>query len=308
MFLTHPKPKDEAQAELFKRVATDTLKTPDTWEVALSTTPKVEHASVWRRLISENKLGALAYLRNLRNMQGVGLSKGEIEAGMENISSSMLLPLNFLAAAKEAPDLKRGLNKLILRSYANLPKIKGNSIFVVDVSGSMRANISGKSNFSRVEVAAAMAMLAFFQCEEVEIYVTAGSDSARGHKTELLKNVISGYTPGFELCDAIVNSMPKMGGGGIFTAQALNHIKKVTSFKSDVDRIIVFSDSQDCDYNNTPLNPFGKANYIVDVSAHKHGVNYAGKWTAEISGWSDHFLTYIAALEGVSNQFVEEAV
>jgi hypothetical protein len=42
------------------------------------------------------------------------------------------------------------------------------------------------------------------------------------------------------------------------------------------------------------------------VSAHKNGVNYKGCWTAEISGWSEHFITYIAALEGLENKFVEE--
>jgi hypothetical protein len=28
-------------------------------------------------------------------------------------------------------------------------------------------------------------------------------------------------------------------------------------------------------------------------------------WTAEISGWSEHFMTYIAAYEGLENNFEE---
>jgi hypothetical protein len=68
-----------------------------------------------------------------------------------------------------------------------------------------------------------------------------------------------------------------------------------------VDRIIIFSDSQDCDLPDRRLpKPFGQVNYLVDVSAHQHGINYQGVWTAEISGWSEHFLTYIAALEGAA--------
>nr|DAI59035.1 MAG TPA: protein of unknown function (DUF3416) [Crassvirales sp.] len=35
-------------------------------------------------------------------------------------------------------------------------------------------------------------------------------------------------------------------------------------------------------------------------------MNYRGRWTAEISGWSEHFLTYIAALEGLQNKFEEQ--
>lgn len=52
--------------------------------------------------------------------------------------------------------------------------------------------------------------------------------------------------------------------------------------------------------------PFGTYNYICDVSANTRGVNYRGRWTAEISGWSEHFLTYIAALEGLQNKFEEQ--
>ena len=29
-------------------------------------------------------------------------------------------------------------------------------------------------------------------------------------------------------------------------------------------------------------------------------------WTAEVSGMSEHFLTYIAALEGIENKFEEQ--
>ena len=65
----------------------------------------------------------------------------------------------------------------------------------------------------------------------------------------------------------------------------------------------MFSDSQDCDRINKIPKPFGTKNYIVDVSAEKRGINYKGIWTAEVSGWSEHFLTYIAALEGIENKF-----
>ena len=51
---------------------------------------------------------------------------------------------------------------------------------------------------------------------------------------------------------------------------------------------------------------FGTYNYICDVSANTRGVNYRGRWIAEISGWSEHFLTYIAALEGLQNKFEEQ--
>ena len=36
LFLCHAKPKDEAQAALWKKLVENTLESPDTWEVALS--------------------------------------------------------------------------------------------------------------------------------------------------------------------------------------------------------------------------------------------------------------------------------
>jgi hypothetical protein len=75
-----------------------------------------------------------------------------------------------------------------------------------------------------------------------------------------------------------------------------------------VDRVIIFSDSQDCSLPRGKVipNPSGRHNYIVDVSAHKNGVNYDGVWTAEVSGWSENFLAFVAALEGIDNQFEQE--
>src|ERR1700756_1555434 len=56
LFLSHAKPRDEAQAELWKRLVEGKLATPDTWEVALSGGANQREA--WTRLLGERKLGA----------------------------------------------------------------------------------------------------------------------------------------------------------------------------------------------------------------------------------------------------------
>jgi len=298
MFLVHPTP-EQGKEELFKAIAERTLKTPDTWEVALSAGK--DKKETWTRLISEGKLGALAFLRNLRNMKEAGVDHNVIRQGFKTIKSQMLLPINFISAAEHAPEFKSDINEMMLRVYSDLSKLPGYSIFVIDVSGSMGCAISAKSSFSRMKQAFAMAILAAELCEKVDIYLTAGSDSARGHATEIVK-----YPKrGFDLMDQMQSRVSALGGGGIFTRQCLDYIK--TQTKGTPDRIMIFSDSQDCDSNRTlKPSPFAKNNYIVDVSAHKNGVNYKGIWTAEISGWSEHFLNYIAAYEGVENSFENE--
>ncbi len=64
MFMVHPKPISEAEHELFRRIANDELTTPDTWETNLSAGKA--KAETFGRLMNENKLGDLAFLRNPR--------------------------------------------------------------------------------------------------------------------------------------------------------------------------------------------------------------------------------------------------
>lgn len=298
MFLTHPTPRNEFECELFKKVAERNLATPETWETMLSAGK--DKRETWTYLINEGKIGGLAMLRNIRNMKQAGVDKKVIEKGLSELKSSMLLPLNFLAAAKENPEFKREIEDAMLASYANLPKLAGKTLFIVDVSGSMMNNISDKSVYNRLEVASAMAMLAANQCEDFELVLTAGSDARRIHQSKHMKYP----SKGFDLIDNIRREYNTLGGGGIFTRQCLEWCYENVGKKFD--RIIVFSDSQDCDHPSlrTPK-PFGKYNYICDVSAHTKGIGYKGVWTAEISGWSEHFLTFIAALEGLQNMFSE---
>jgi 60 kDa SS-A/Ro ribonucleoprotein len=241
----------------------------------------------------------LAMLRNLRNITEAGVSPAHIKKLRKALrhpswATAMTLPHNFMAAAKACPQFEREIEAAMLASLSSVNKLPGHTVLVVDVSGSMNAKISGKSEMTRLDAAAALAMLASEVCESVTIYVTAGNDGARKHATERI-------TPrrGFDLAQDITSARTRVSGGGIFTRQMLEYVR--TQEREDPARIIVFSDSQDCDHAELRVpKPFGRANYIVDVSANTHGVNYAGVWTAEVSGWSEHFLSYIAALEGVS--------
>ena len=140
------------------------------------------------------------------------------------------------------------------------------------------------------------------QCADFELVATAGNDWSRLHSSERIPYP----QKGFGIMKQINSLYAKLGGGGIFTRQCLEWCKEQNWYGKGFDRVIVFSDSQDCDWpdKRTPA-PFGKYNYICDVSANTRGINYRGVWTAEISGWSEHFLTYIAAYEGIENTFEE---
>ena len=299
MFLCHPKATDAQEEELFRMIAERSLPIPDTWEVALSA--GADKKETWTRLINTRKIGGMAFLRNLRNMKDAHVEFDTIIKGLNELKGTMLLPLDYLKAARMAPEFESYIEAKMMDSYAHLPKLPGKTLFIVDVSGSMGNTTSSGTNFTRLDQACAMAMLAANQCESYKLVATAGCDStSEGAHLE-----IEYPKKGFGLATQIMETRDRIGRGGIFTRQVLEWSKK--RFKdTDFDRIIVFSDSQDCDRINKVPHPFAKHNYICDVSAHTKGVNYRGCWTAEISGWSEHFITYIAALEGIENKFEDE--
>lgn len=299
MFMVHPKPRNEYETELFKKITDRTLATPDTWEVALST--GADKKATWTRLIDEGKIGGLAMLRNLNNMKKAEVEHDVIVKGLETLKSSMLLPLDFLKANAMVPEFGRHIEDAMLESYKNLPKLPGKTLFIIDVSGSMGDANSQHSSFQRMDHACAMAMLAANQCEKFKLVATAGNDGRREGAHEYIKYP----SKGFDLIKQIMNTRHKVGYGGIFTRQCLEWCRK--QFKDEeFDRIIIFSDSQDCDHPDKRVpKPFGKHNYICDVSAHTSGINYKGVWDAEISGFSDKFITFIAAYEGIANTFEE---
>ena len=299
MFLCHPKATSEQEQELFNKIAERKLAVPDTWEVALSA--GADKKETWTRLINTRKIGGMAFLRNLRNMKDAHVEFDTILKGLNELKGTMLLPLDYLKAARMAPEFESYIEAKMMDSYSHLPKLPGKTLFIVDVSGSMGSTTSSGTNFTRLDQACAMAMLAANQCESYKLVATAGCDSTSVGAHEEIEYP----KKGFGLAEQIMETRSKVGLGGIFTRQVLEWSKK--RFKgTDFDRIIIFSDSQDCDRVDKVPHPFAKHNYICDVSAHTRGVNYRGCWTAEISGWSEHFITYIAALEGIENKFEEE--
>ena len=312
MFLVHPKPKDATgegreltrtykdknegsllrhDETLQAKLTNNALATPDTWEVGLSAAKSPEEKkAVWERLLVERKLPAFALLKNLRNMQQVGVAENIIRDGIKGLKGDMLLPIDFLKAYQYAPGYKAELEEAMLKCAAQWPKLPGHTIMVIDVSGSMGCGLSDKSQYTRVDAAAAMAVLAKEMCESCTLYVTADRHVA-----------VPSHLKGFALTDVIKPGALGAGGGGIYTYRLCEFLREQHK-SNQPDRIVVFSDSQDCGGRDGTPRPHGKKNYIVDVSPHKNGVNYEGIWTAEIAGWSDQFMRYIALFEASTEQ------
>lgn len=268
LFLCHAKPRDAEQEALWKRLIEGKLETPDTWEVALSS--GAEKREAWERLLRERKLGALALLRNLRNMKQAGVDEALVFAALEAMSTARVLPFRFLAAARYVPQWEEPLERAMLSALAEQVKLPGRTVLLVDVSGSMTSPLSGRSEMLRTDAAYGLAILLREICEKPIVYT--------------FSNDLVEVPPrrGFALRDAVDASQSH---NATYLGRALEKIPE------KYDRIIVITDEQA--HDRVP-GPRGRG-YLINVASAQNGVGY-GPWM-HIDGWSEAVVDYIRALE-----------
>jgi hypothetical protein len=151
------------------------LEPPDTWEVAISTAEDGrEREKEWKRLVEEHKLGYLALIRNLNNILScTNLDYFWIQEVLvpqiENVNAikkSLVFPFQIYNAYKNIeikhPLVAHALEEAFKISTVNVPWLKGSTVILLDVSGSMDEPISAHSNLSIKEVGAVFAATAYF--------------------------------------------------------------------------------------------------------------------------------------------------
>lgn len=274
LFLVHANPRDnetidkKIMSRVYKKLANNTLEASETWEKKASAGE--DQKKVFTDLIKGKKLGALAMLRNLRNMKEAGVTQAVIRKGLTDMNIERVLPFRFITAARYAPEYEPELEEAMLKCLNLEDKLPGETYLVVDVSGSMEAKVSGKSEISRMDAACGVAMLLREKCESVKIY-SFSYDA-----------VLVPARRGFALRDAIVNSQ---GHGGTNLPQALKTIPK------KYDRVIVITDEQTTGRVNDP-NGLG---YMINVAPYQVGIGY-GKWT-HCDGFSENVVHWIEMYE-----------
>ena len=272
LFLCHAKPLNQAQAELWKQLVEGKLASPDTWEVALSAGE--DKRAAWERLLAERKLGALALLRNLRNLREAGVPERMVVDALRTMKAERVLPFRFIAAARYAPQWEEALEQAMLRSLEGAQKLPGKTVLLVDVSGSMTSALSRRSEMQRTDAAYGLAVLLREIAEQVSIYTFS----------DVLCQVPARH--GFALRDALEQSQPH---NGTYLGRALEQLKE------GYERLIVITDEQAHDRVLTPQG----AGYVINVASYKNGVGY-GRWM-HIDGWSEAVIEYIRAAEPVLN-------
>lgn len=270
LFLVHAKPKDDAQAEVWKQLIDGTLPIPDTWEVALSS--GADKRATWERMLREGSLGYFALIRNLRNMTAGGVDAALIRDAIvaRKGGAEKVLPFRYVAAARACPQMEPALDQALCEAISELPPLTGRTLVLVDVSGSMDAPLSGKSDMKRIDAAAALASLIH---GDLRVFS--------------FSHALVEVPPrrGMAGIDAVIRSQQHGGtalAGAVAAVNAIPH-----------DRLIVITDEQATD-GRVP-DPVAKHAYMVNVASNQNGVGY-GRWT-HLDGFSEGILRWIHAHE-----------
>lgn len=266
--LTHSKPASAEQSAMWKTLIAGELPTPDTWEVALSSGK--DKRETFERLMRERKIGGLAFLRNLRNMIEAQCDQSLIRERFMG-GFGKVLPFRFVSALRHAPQFVRELDAAMIRSLADVQKLTGTTGVLVDVSGSMDAKLSEKSEMTRMDVAAGLGVLVSAIAERPRVFTFSE------HLCEVPPFA------GLALVQTIKRSQPN---ASTYLGAAVERLNQ-----EPLDRLIVITDEQTAD--RVP-NPTAKG-YLINVASNTHGVGY-GPWT-HIDGWSERVLDFIHEYE-----------
>lgn len=275
MFLTHPKPKNEEQAAIFKAIADQTLEPPETWEVLIST--KGSTRENWEAIVP--KMGYMALLRNLRNLIAKKVDMAPVIRKLTDpieVAKSKQFPYRFYSAYKEidrVPGSTKVLDAISVAadlSVVNVPVFEGRTFVTCDISGSMSTTVSDRSKMTLkdagclfgaiVNSKSADSVVSVFATDHIPVNISR-RDSLISNTEKLLRQDTNGCgTNAYKVMDWLIDN------------------------KVFVDRIILFSDMQ-C-YNST------RGNIRSDSNVYSGFIDYRKKVNPKVFMYSFDLASY----------------
>ena len=307
--LDHPKALSEETSEAMGKAIEGTLEVPKGWETELSARGNTKE--VWDELISENRLGIFAQVRNLRNMINAG---ADIDPVLENlcdrqvIMRSRMLPFRFLSAYRElqraglaSTKVSRALDTAMVNACANVDRLPGRTAVLIDTSGSMSYAVSKNSVTSCCDIAATLGAMSAHISDDAWVCE---------FNTRAFVVPMTGTS--------IISDISRVGApsGGTYMSAGFD-LLMMSGF--DADRVIVLSDNevngvfwhsgkdtiQHCleDYRRK----VGHDVWCHAIDLQGYGTSqFWGPKTSVITGWSDQVLRFISLAENGFGSIVDE--
>jgi 60 kDa SS-A/Ro ribonucleoprotein len=297
--ILHPVPV-EKNAKALEQLIKGTLKSEDTWEAMLSEAGSDEDKKMeaWIDLVSNKKIGYFALLRNLRNIieQGSLVLPQALEMLVDErlIKKSLVLPFRFTTAFEEIAKLSpsqevratiKALNEALDKSCANVPVFSGQTLVVLDVSGSM----SGKP--SQIGSLFSAVLLKSNDCDFMVF-----ADNAKYLNVNSSDSIIS-----------IAGSLKFAAGGTNFHA-IFERANKA------YDRIVILSDMQGWVGGNSPVRTFNAYKAKYDCDPFVYSFDLAGYGSLQfpqanifaLAGFSDKVFDIMSLLEQDKKALIAE--
>ncbi len=293
--ICHPKPRDEAQSQMWKDLLTGKLESPDTWEVLISTAKDKDEAKTrWEGLVAEDKIGYMALLRNLRNLDKYGVNQATLEKAANKIkdpievAKSKQLPFRYLSAYKNAPNtiFKDAVSYALDAAVTNIPSFDGKTAVFCDVSGSMNNVVSAKSTMTCAEIGILFGM-------------SLWKSNPTNNEFYTFDNALYGFnlssrTPLIDLINSI-----HVNGGGTSTHVTFAYLRQQ---KKVVDQVFILSDNEgyggdvnaEFEAYRREVNPNVKL-FAIDLQGYGH-LQFPQKNVYHIAGWSEKIFDVIKLL------------
>ena len=295
--IVHPVPTDRNK-EALNLLINGKLKNTETWEAKLSAAGQAAEgeedlsklkADAWGELISAKKIGYFALLRNLRNI--ISQAPSAVDAACEMLVSenlikkSRVLPFRFATAYDEISRLGSdsavrkvlvAINQALEVSLANVPKFEGETLVVMDVSGSM----SGRPS---------------------EIASLFGAILAKVNSCDVMTFSTDAQYKSYNPLDSVMTirgSFRYSGGGTNFKAIFNKANKKY-------DRVIILSDMQGWLGYTTPSSEFASYKKKFGANPYVYSWDLAGLGTLQfpeqnvfaLAGFSDKVFDVMKLME-----------
>lgn len=262
-----------------------------TWEDVKSLVgSKLPDKDVWTALAPT--LGYMALLRNLRNLDQAGISNDlalvlATKLGdPAEVAKSRQLPMRFLSAHREmvTNNWSRALDLALEASLANVPKLEGRTLVLVDTSGSMNDPLSAKSKLMRWDAAVIFA-LALAKANDL-VDVVSFSDSSKVFPAKTGESLLKG--------------IDRWKMGGYFYAHGTATQAAVRTHYRGHDTVVIITDEQ-ANYHTyrdvAASVPQDKLVVTFNLAGYEYGHAAGGPHRITIGGLSDAAFKLLPALE-----------
>lgn len=178
------------------------LEAADTWEVNIST-----GNDSWKNMVEGNRLDYLALIRNLNNIldedniDDAWIKRNLVDQLINEVSikKSLVFPYQIYTAYRNLRvqnfAVITALDTAFRIACSNIPKLEGNSVIMLDVSGSMEDRYGDKSNLTIKEVGA---------CYAAALYINGSCDFIKfgtSAKAQTFKKACGPFQVIREMCD-----------------------------------------------------------------------------------------------------------